>query len=64
MSSENQPTNPIERIEHSNLIERFYNQPQIDEAQTKSNPQTEVAKVPLYECNLCERKYGKISAFG
>ena len=59
MTEENQPIIPTERIEGSNLVERFYKQPQIGENQTKSETKSNSipAKPPLYECNLCKRKY-------
>ena len=59
MTEENQPIIRTERIEGSNIIERFYNQPQIGENQTKSETKSNSipAKPPLYECNLCKRKY-------
>ena len=59
MTEENQPIIRTERIEGSNIVERFYNQPQIGENQTKSETKSKsiLAKPPLYECNLCKRKY-------
>ena len=55
MTEENQPIIPPERKEQSNLVERFYNQPKNEENPTKT--ETKADKLPLYECNLCERKY-------
>ena len=58
MSNENQPSKPAERIEHKSLIEQFYNQPELEETESNSESQQLVeTNPPLYECNLCERKY-------
>ena len=61
MSEENQPIIPTERSGQSNLVERFYKQPQIEENQIKSETKSnsKATKSPLYECNLCDHKYNQ-----
>ena len=57
MSKENQPNHPPERKE--NFIEQFYRQPSIKESNESNivNKNARGLNAPLYECNLCSKKY-------
>ena len=55
--NENQPTLPTERKEPTNFVEKFYKQPNIDSEQTSLRQNTSQPPSPLYECNLCSKKY-------
>ena len=55
--NQNQPTLPTERKEPTNFVENFYNQPNIGSEQSSLRQNTSQTPSPLYECNLCSKKY-------
>ena len=60
MSKENQPNHPIERMAQNNFIEQFYRQPNIGESiepNIVDKNTRGINPAPLYECNLCSKKY-------
>ena len=56
--SQNQPPLATKRKEPTNLINKFYKQPNISVKQTTSLTQNTLkTPYPLFECNLCSKKY-------
>ena len=58
--NQNQPALPVERGEPTNFIENFYRQPNINSDSSTKTHQAQTEN-PLYECNLCSKKYAKHS---
>ena len=55
--NQNQPALSTERKEAKNFVENFYKQPNIGLQQPSLHLNTTQTPSPLYECNLCSKKY-------